>query len=198
MLSSTRNGTSWYPPPGVSPPGSCAMRLQGLESMSDMQKTELVDSISTDIRAFIWCLREHINAGNIDNQHTRSFDDVVKLIQGTDLTHRRMWIRKVRRLRKERHSARESLRQCFQNAEELARKQTSQVRRLKERVKEMRKQMGVLQWELDLLRLSRRRNQRNENEKNETKRANLESHPCTQKQQNVGGQEVSADADGRI
>ena len=163
--------------PEDSPPGSCAMRLQGLESMSDLQKTELVASISTDIRAFILCLREHINAGNIDIQHTRSFDNVVDLIQGTDLTHRKMLIRKVRHLRKERRSAREGLRQFYRNADELAREQMSQVRELKERVQEIRKEMGILQWELDLLRLSRRRNQGNENEKNETKRDKLESHP---------------------
>lgn len=144
--------------PEISPSGSCAMRLQGLESMSDLQKTELVASISTDIRAFILCLREHINAGNIDIQHTRSFENVVKLIQGTDLMHRKMLIQKVRRLRKERRSTREDLRQFYRKADELAREQMSQVRGLKERVQEIRKEMGILQWELDLLRLSRRRN----------------------------------------
>lgn len=109
-------------------------------------------------------------------------------------------MRKVRRLRKERHSVREELRQFHRKAHGLALEQTSQVRILKERVQEVRKQMGVMQWELELLRLNRRWNQgdgdnQNHNQ-NETEKE-PENHPFPEGQQNVGDQELSAHADGQ-
>ncbi|KAJ6126578.1 hypothetical protein N7523_002190 [Penicillium sp. IBT 18751x] len=182
-------------PQEIPPPGSCAMRLQGLENMSKRQKTELVDSILTDIRALILCLREHINTGNIDIQHTRSFDSLINLIQQTDLTHRRMLVRKVRRLRKERHRVRKDLRQFYQNVDELARKQMSQVRKLKGRLQDSRKKMAILLRELDLLRLSRG-NQDNEDQKIKAKTDKLEGHPSPEEKRIVNHQELLIDADG--
>ncbi|KAJ5662574.1 uncharacterized protein N7477_010190 [Penicillium maclennaniae] len=181
--------------PEVPPPGSCAMRLQGLENMSKLQKTELVDSISTDIRALILCLREHINAGNIDIQHTRSFDILINLIQQTDLTHQRMLVRKVRRLRKERHRVRKDLRQFYRNVDELARKQMSQVRKLKERLQDSRKKMAILLRELDFLRLSRG-NQDNEDQKIKAKTDKLEGHLSPEELRIFNRQELSIDTEG--
>lgn len=139
------------------------MRLEGLERMSDKQKRELVEAISTDIGAFILCLREHIKAGNVDAPMTESFDEVVKLIQETDVQHRKTLTGKVRRLRKETHWARKEYRRYVRKTEILALGHNRKIQRLKERVKELQAQVVALQGERDLLRLGMEKKQGKDN-----------------------------------
>jgi cell division protein FtsB len=154
------------------------MRLEGLERLSDKQKGELVKAISTDIRAYILCLREHIEAGNIDAAQTESFDLVVKLIYGTDVEHRKKLARRVRRLRRQRHWMRREYRTHFRKTAMLAIAYKSKVEGLKTRVEELQTQVTVLQKERDLLRLSsEKKNGREYENENEEGDQELSTEP---------------------
>ena len=170
------------------------MRLEGLERMSDKQKRELVEAISTDIGAFILCLREHIKAGNVGAETTESFDEVVKLIQGTDVQHRKTLAGKVRHLRKERHWARKEYRRYVRKTEILALGHNRKIQRLKERVMELQAQVVALHGERDLLRLSMEKKQGKEN-RNEERDEEPENHPSPGGQQAARDLELSTDPD---
>lgn len=143
-------------PSRVPSPGSCVMRLNGIEYMSQKGKTKLLRSISDDLRALLMCIGQHVDAGNLDAKTTAPLDEVIRMIRDTEIGYRRSLERGLRRSRKQKRWLRREYRGVVRSTEALARAYKTKVQVLKDEARGLRVQIEGLEDELEMLRLGKR------------------------------------------
>lgn len=132
------------------------MRLNGIEHKSQKAKTELLHSISDDLRALLMCIGQHVEAGNLDAKSTAPLDEVIGMIRDTGIGYRRSLERRLRRSRKQKRWLQREYRGVVRSTEALARAYKAKVQTLKNVVRGLRMDAAELEIELERSRLGKR------------------------------------------
>ncbi|KAF7114546.1 hypothetical protein CNMCM5793_009191 [Aspergillus hiratsukae] len=126
--------------------GSYIPHLQTLPTLSNTSKHTLLNTIATDITATFICISKHLETGTLRNEHTAPIDRIIDIIQGTEVSHRRMLERKVkryarlaRRLKREREWMRREFGEVVKRAEAVNGRWRERVRDLEVVNQAMRK-----------------------------------------------------------
>lgn len=141
--------------PSAPNPGSCVMRLNGIEYMSQQGKTELLQSISDDLRALLMCVGRHVDAGNLDARSTAPLDEVISTIRDTEIGYRRSLEKRLRRTRKQKRRLRREYRGIVRSTDALARAYKAKVQALKDEVRRLRGDIIRLEGEVEMWRMAK-------------------------------------------
>lgn len=136
-------------------PGSCVMRLNGIEYMSQEGKTKLLRSISNDLRALLMCVGQHVDAGNLDTKSTAPLDEVIRMIRDTEIGYRRSLEKALRRSRRQKRWLRREYRGVVRSTEALARAYKAKVQASQNVIRELRVNTTGLENELEMLRFGK-------------------------------------------
>ncbi|KAJ5087298.1 hypothetical protein N7456_010914 [Penicillium angulare] len=146
---STPPSTTQVPPA----PAPIAYRLAGLETWSPQTKTETIASIADDIRATFMYIGQHVDAGNLNHEQTKSLDTVIEIIRDTDVANRRALERRARRLKREKRYVRREYRVLVRETAKLGLVYRGKVRELRGLSRELLEEMGKLKDEREILKL---------------------------------------------
>ncbi|RHZ56385.1 hypothetical protein CDV55_101855 [Aspergillus turcosus] len=122
--------------------------LQTLPKLNNTSKRTLLNSIATDITATFIYISKHLENGTLSDEHTAPIDRVIDIIKGTEVSHRRMLERKVkrytrlaRRLKREREWIRREFGELVKRAEAVNARWRERVRDLEGVNKAMRREL---------------------------------------------------------
>ncbi|KAJ5884680.1 hypothetical protein N7495_009190 [Penicillium taxi] len=132
------------PSPDTTPPGFSVIRLEGLERWTSDKKTEVLQSISDDIRATFMCITNHIRVGTLSPAHTKPLEEVIDIIRDSNMNHRRKLERRIKRLRKQNQWIQKEYRRVVQTADTVARTYNGRVQKLKQRTLSLQEQLTRL------------------------------------------------------
>jgi hypothetical protein len=117
--------------------GSYITSLQTLPTLPNTSKHTLLSSIATDITSTFICISKALETGTLSPEHTAPIDRIIDIIQGTEVSHRRMLERKVeryarlaRRLKRERDWIRREFGEVVKTAEAVNARWRERVRDL--------------------------------------------------------------------
>ncbi|KAL2009662.1 hypothetical protein VTN00DRAFT_5469 [Thermoascus crustaceus] len=153
-------------------PGSCAMRLTDIDTLSSALKTDLLRSIATDISATFIYIAKQAEAGNLSTIHTAPINSIIRIIKDTEVAQRRALERKVRRyerqarrLREKRKMVKSGLGQVVKKAEEVLGGYRGRVEGLKGELRGVRRELELVREKYELLKERVERGKRGEEDK---------------------------------
>lgn len=122
--------------------------LQTLPNLDNTSKRTLLSTIATDITATFICISKHLENGTLSDEHTGPIESIIDIIKGTEVSHRRMLERKVkrytrlaRRLKREREWIRREFGEVVKRAEAVNARWRERVRDLEVVNKAMRREL---------------------------------------------------------
>lgn len=155
-------------------PGSCAMRLTNIDTLSSALKTDLLHSIATDISATFIYIAKQAEAGNLSTVHTAPINSIIRVIRDTEVAQRRALERKVRRyerqarrLREKRKMVKSELGQVVRKAEEVLGGCRGRVEGLKGELSGVRRELELVREKYELLRARVEKERTGEEDKQE-------------------------------
>ncbi|KAJ5593861.1 uncharacterized protein N7459_000069 [Penicillium hispanicum] len=143
-------------------PGSCVMRLEGLEKLTPDGKTKLMESISTDIVATMLCVTKHMEAGSLRSKNVASINEVLSAIDEAGSKYRRRLERRVHRLRRQKYWLVKEYRKLAQGADAMGQKYKANAQISRQQIQLSRSRAQMMQRQLQMLRAQAELRQRKE------------------------------------
>lgn len=150
-------------------PGSCAMRLTHIDTLSSRSKTSLIKSIATDISATFIYIAKQAEAGNLSAIHTGPINDVIGTIKDTEVAHREALERKLarykrveRRLRRERKWMKRELMGLTKKADAVVEDWKTRVHGASKELEETRRELEFVGEKYALLKAAEQTRARNQ------------------------------------
>ena len=136
----------------ITTPGSCVMRLKGLEQLSSDAKTALLESIANDIVATILCVVKHREAGNLSFENAQAVNELIRFLNNKTSGRVRDLEKRVDRLRHQRRWIASEYKKLHGSVYEMGQIYHKNAKIWKGQVREARVHEERLQIELDTLR----------------------------------------------
>ncbi|KAF7590684.1 hypothetical protein BBP40_002519 [Aspergillus hancockii] len=134
-------------------PGSCAMRLQNLETLSSASKSTLLRSITDDMSAVFICISKQLSHGTLSAKHTHPLHDFIKSISKAETSEYLRLQRKVERYRQrerqwkaERKWMRREVRDLVKHSEEIHGRWKERLARVGGKMSDATRELAVLRW----------------------------------------------------
>ncbi|EAW06986.1 uncharacterized protein ACLA_086880 [Aspergillus clavatus NRRL 1] len=141
-----------------------ASRLHNLTTLNTPSKQILLRSIADDITAVFIRISKHIEKGTLGAEHTAPINDVIEIITGTEVSQRRRLEQRVRRyavlarrLKGEREWVRREFGALVERVERVSGVWRERVLALREVNRGMRREMGRMRGEWEMVKLKRER-----------------------------------------
>ncbi|OGM42756.1 hypothetical protein ABOM_008172 [Aspergillus bombycis] len=140
-------------------PGSCAMRLQNLDSLSSVSKSALLRSIADDISAAFICISKQLSCGRLSARHTKPIHDFVTSVKNTErLEQQRLqrdlerYRQRERRWRAERKWMHRKVEGLVKHSEEIHKQWQVRLARVKGNFDGAKRRLAAQRWKYELSR----------------------------------------------